>query len=476
MRAEDPPLDLEKAIQLALSKNYAIHIEAINLPIAEARVTEEYGRFDPSFQLRYQAAETGTPRPGQSPLIEASDAYDASFGGLTPWGLEYNFSGSTEDLRGTENGFAHNYGSFAGVNLRQPLLKNLGFGSGLTTIRIAKTNRKLSEWDYRQTLIDTITNVIFAYHNLYLATQNLRAAIRSRDSAANLLAENERRFQAGDVSTADVTSARARVAFREDSILRVERSVRFQSSVLRQLISDDRDPTVLNAPLVIAPPPPAPTYQVNAADDFRAALINRPDYQRSRLELQRSRLTRNFESNQRLPQLDLVGSYGYSGLGSTWPESRRNVQDRDVHSYTAGAVVTVPLTFAQQRGRYRAADLQLKQAETRVEQVEQQAMLDVGNAAADVETAQRRIATARRARELAQQSLDDELKLHRVGKSTTLFVLQAQEFLSQAELNEFDAISDAHKTIAEYDRQLGRTLEKHHVEIVEEKPRPAPRS
>jgi len=338
---------------------------------------------------------------------------------------------------------------------------DFGFGAGLYTVRIAKTDRALSEWDYRQALTDTITRVIDAYDDLYLATQSLRAAIRSRDLASSLVTENERRFQAG----ISAESARARAAVREDLILREDRLVKFRTNALRQLISDQRDLGFLQMPLLIAAPPPAPDLPVNPAQDFHQALAQRPDYQRSRLLVRRQRLSQTYADNQRLPRVDLVGSYGYYGLGGSWPESRRNLEDRSTHSYSAGAVVSVPLFFAQQRGRSRAAKLHVRQAETRAEQVEQQVLIDVANAADDVENTLKRITAARRARELSQLSLDNELKLHRAGKSSTQFVLQAQEVLSQAELNEFAATADAHKAAAEYDRQLGRTLEKHRIII-----------
>lgn len=476
------PLDLEEAIRLALAKNYAVRIESYNVPIAKARVLTEYGRFDPSLQLGYHYSSTGTPQSvvattGIRPPaeVEKQDSYTAGVAGLTPWGMSYNIGGSLDKQRGGLSSAAPEFNSFAGVNLTQPLLRDFGFGATLSTVRIAKTDRALSEWDYRQTVMDTITSVIIAYHDLYLSTQNLRAALRSRELATSLLTENERRFQAGNVAESDVTAARARAAFREDLILRADRAVKFQTTLLRQLISDERDPILLNRPLEILPPLPVQDFKVNPAEDAHLALAQRPDYQRSRLLVRRSEINRTFESNQRLPKVDLVLSYGYSGLGSSWPESRRNLEDRDARTYAAGAVVSIPLTFAQQRGRYRVANLQVKQAEIRVEQAEQQVLLDVANAAADVETTQKRISAAHRARELAQRSLDDELKLHRAGKSSTLFVLQAQEFLSQSEINEFASISDAHKAVAEYDRQLGRTLEKHRVQLIDPKRVDAPK-
>ena len=92
-------------------------------------------------------------------------------------------------------------------------------------------------------------------------------------------------------------------------------------------------------------------------------------------------------------------------------------------------------------------------------------MVQVGNAAGRIETAQKRIQADRRARELAQATLDAEEKRLRVGQSSTFFVAQQQELLSIAEVREAAAMADYHKALAEYDRQLGLTLEKLNVAI-----------
>ena len=116
-------------------------------------------------------------------------------------------------------------------------------------------------------------------------------------------------------------------------------------------------------------------------------------------------------------------------------------------------------------GRYRAARLQQRQSETQLQQVEQAIVVLVGNAAGQIETAQKRIQANRHARELAQATLDAEVKRLRVGQSSTFFVAQQQEILSIAEVREAAAQSDYAKALAEYDRQLGVTLEKLRIDI-----------
>lgn len=466
------PIKLEEAIQRALAKNYAIKVEGFDAAIAAARVTESLGKFDPVFSGSYTYTESHNPLLTFDPstgfrlnVREENDQYDLGLGGILPWGMTYRLGGTSTNSRGSFNAYADNFNTFAGVSGIQPLLRDFGFSATLASIRIARANRGASEWQFRQAVIDTVTQVIYAYHDLNFAHAYLRSATRSRDLAAELLAENEKRFKVGSMSEYDVTSARSSVASRQENVLTANRQVLDAENALKQLISDDRTTALLDQRLPIEPPPPAPIIVVDAATDFTLALENRPDYQQAKLGLQISDINARLQLNQLLPRVDLVGSYGHNGYDSDRSVSRQQVKDREYRSSSWGVVVSVPLTFTTERGRYRAAKLQQRQSETRRQQVEQAIVVLVGNAAGQIETTQKRIQVNRQARELAQATLDAEVKRLRVGQSNTFFVVQQQEILSIAEVRLAAAQSDYAKAIAEYDRQLGVTLEKLNINI-----------
>jgi len=465
-------ITLNDAIQRALAKNYAIKVEGFTAAIASAHVTESLGKFDPVLSGSYNHSLNRNPlltfdaNTGlRNTTNDETQTYDVGLGGLLPWGMTYRLGGTTTNARGTFNGYADNFDSFAGLSGTQPLLRDFGFGATTASIRIARANRGISEWQFRQTLMDTITQVSYAYYNLGFASAILRSAIRSRDLAAELLAENEKRFKIGNMSEYDVTSARSRVASREESILIAERQLRNAENALKQLITDDRSTGLLDGRLVVEPPAPAPIVVVDPAADIRVALEKRPDYQQARLGLKSSEINRRLQLNQLLPRVDLVGSYGANGNDASRAVSRRQVQDQDYRSYSWGVVVSVPLSFTTERGRYRAAKLRQTQAETQLQQLEQAIVVFVGDAAGEIETTQQRIQVDRKARELAQATLDAEVKRLRVGQSSTFFVSQQQEILSAAEVREAAAHADYHKALAEYDRQLGVTLEKLNIHI-----------
>ncbi len=467
---------LDDAIHFALAKNYSIRISQLNTSINRANYWASWGKFDPAIQLDYTYREDASPQPtdpyGQvrppASLI-ATDTYDGTLQGLLPFGTQYSFGVNGQNYRGTFNSYTGQYYTFAGVTLTQPLLRNFGFGANLADIRIAKVNRSESEWQYKQSIIDTITNVMFAYYELQYAKHTLEVAKSSHESAANLVTENERRYQVGDRSQSDIVAAQARAAEREEAILFAQRAVIDSTNALRQLIYDQHNPALVSIPLDIIDAAEITPAKVDAAADFPRALTDRPDYQQAKLEVQRGRVNRSQKANQLLPEVNFVGSYGYNGFGLSWSASRQDVRDQDRRSYSAGAVFRMPLTLTTERGQYRAAKIQLQKSEVQLQQLEQAIMIDLATAAGQLETTHQRVLATSHARALAQQNLDSEIKKLHAGSSNTIWVLQFQEELAAVQLGEFRARADEQRAVAEYDRQIGNTLNHWHVSVIGDK-------
>ncbi len=467
-------LTLDDAVRRAVAKNFTIQSDSFDVAIAKARVLEQLGIFDPqltgSFTYRENEIPGSTFTAGLRDFtVSQSDDYSLGLAGLLPWGMSYTLGATSNNSRGTFNLFADSYSTFAGVTARQPLLRGFGFGNTTAQIRIAQTSRAITEWQFKQSVIDTVTRVIYAYYDLNFAHASLRSAQRSRELAAQLLDENEKRFRVGAMSQFDVTSARSRLANREEGILNAERFVREARNALKALISDERTMRLHEWQIEIDPMTTLPFTVVDARLDFQEALKKRPDYQQAQLNLKRSAINSRYQRNQLLPRVDLVGSYGYNGVDPSRETAQRLVRDQDHPNFSYGVQVTIPLTFTTERGRYRAAKFGQRQAEIDLAQVEQNIVVAVGNSAANIGTAHARVEAARRARELGEQTLDAEEKRLRAGTGNTFFVVQQQELLAFVEIAELRAEADYRKAVAEYDRQIGITLEKLNISVAEPK-------
>ena len=465
--ASGPHVTLDQAIRLALEENQNIKVEAYSPQIARANWVAALGQFDPAltFNRSYSRNDSLAAADPISLNQIKTDTYGAAVQGLMPWGLTYSVGANAENQRGTFNRFTDQYATFAGVNFTQPLLRGFGFGANLVNVRVARANRSISEWQYRQTLIDTVTNVINAYSNLVLAHDELRIAHGSRDLAATLLTQNEQRLKAGSSAQSDVTTARAQVAQREENILLAENAVLQSDNQLRELMGEKAFPR--GQPLLVIDPPAPLAVTVDPAKDLSAAYSQRPDYQAARVGITIDRANESSARNQLLPQLNLVASYGYNGLDRNFAASRHLVGTEDFPSSSIGFNVSIPLTDAQGRGRARAARLQRQQAETDLKRLEADIAVDVANAASQIETSAQRVAADRTAYNLANQALSDEEKKLRAGSSSTLAVIQAQQILISEENSVASALAAQRQAAANYDRELGATLQRYTITLAD---------
>lgn len=459
-------LTLDDAIRLALERNAQIQVESYGRSIARADWLTAMGHFDPALTFRRSYREDAALSSANvivADLIK-TDNYSLAFEGATPWGMNYSLGGSAQNQRYPQNGYTDSYVTFGGITITQPLLRGFGFGANLVGVRIAKADRRIADWQFRQTAIDVVTNVIGAYSDVAYAQQLVRIAQRSRELAAGLLAENEKRFKVGSISESDVTQARARTATRDEFILVAQQGLRDATNRLRQLIGETSFPIDPGAMAIVPADPPEPG-PMDVAQDLQKALATRPDYQAAKLGLVKRQATDAAARSQLLPQVDFVGSYGYNGLDRDFAASRRMVQNHDNRSYSAGVVVSVPLTFAEGRGRARSARLHLRQAETDLTRLEQDIAVSIAHAAGTLETAYKRVEADRGAYELAKQALDAEIKKLRAGTSSTFVVLNLQGELISTENSFYNAVADLRRAYAAYDRELGRTLEVHNVSL-----------
>ncbi|HZL47116.1 MAG TPA: TolC family protein [Opitutaceae bacterium] len=478
LAAQDAPthLTLDDAIRLALANNRSIKVDTYSRAIGRASLLAAYGSFDPaltfnrSYSEQYTSSQPSADNGFLPPAtLVQTDYYSLALVGIMPWGTQYSIGGTSVNQRGPYNGFTNNFLTTGGVNITQPLLRGFGFSGSSANLglRVAKANRAISDWQYRQTVIDTITNVIVAYSDLIAAHASLRTAQRSRDLAAGLVAENEKRFKVGSMSENDVVSARAKVALREQGILFATQAVRDTDNRLRLLLGEHAFSN--EGPLLAIAPAEPPELTLHVAEDLKKSYELRADFQQARFGLDKSRYNAAYARNQLLPQVDFVGGYGYTGYDKNFAASRRMVSNEDSRAYSAGVQVSVPLTFAQGRGNARAARLQHRRDEENLEFLKENIALSVTAAAGDVETTRKRVEAARAALDLAQKTLDAELKKLRAGTGTSTFVvLNYQDQLAEVEANYYQALADQRRAVAVYDREIGTTIDRYHIVLSKE--------
>jgi len=483
LRAEEAlDLTLQKAIQLALAKNFRIKTATFSPKIAKEQQRSTSGKFDPTLEasttfdssqreLRTLGTDLQVPTLANGDLADALFAsqsgteFSTSIVGLLPWGLTYDIGPTLNiDHDNRRNPQFTRYNSFVGLTLAQPLLKNFGTDVNLADVRIARANTAISQWELRQQVIDVVTDTITVYCELYFSIENLAVERRSRALAAKLMEDNEKRAEIGVMSPLDVMQARSDLASREERVLVAERTVANNENFLKQLVTDEVT-RILETRLEITPPRLPDNDPPNLERDLPRAFEIRPDYRQALLDIQKRQITVIFTRNQALPRLDLTGSLGINGIDTDLSASFERVsgQQNNNLAWNIGALFSVPIPNRTGTGNREVSKLEALRALVELKRLEQAILVEADNAAGQIETTRKRVEVTGVARDFAQQTLDAaQIRLEN-GTTTTFEVLQFQRDLATTEANAYRAQADAIQAIAVYARLIGATLERNRI-------------
>jgi outer membrane protein len=130
-----------------------------------------------------------------------------------------------------------------------------------------------------------------------------------------------------------------------------------------------------------------------------------------------------------------------------------------------GLTVNIPIRNRAAQATQVRSELEFRQAQMRLQQIENQVGIEVRNAQYSVQQNRASVDSAKAALDLARESLDAEQKKYQFGTSTTTLVLQYQSQLATAESNLVNATVAYEKSRVELARATGTLLDEDHVNI-----------
>jgi len=124
-----------------------------------------------------------------------------------------------------------------------------------------------------------------------------------------------------------------------------------------------------------------------------------------------------------------------------------------------GLSLNIPIRNRAAQATQVRSELEYRQAQMRVQQIENQVRIEVRNAQFAVQQNRASVAAAQAAVALGHQSLDAEQKKLNLGASTSTLVLQNQSALATAESTLVSAMAAYEKSRVELDRATGLLLD-----------------
>jgi outer membrane protein TolC len=367
-------------------------------------------------------------------------------------------------------------------SFRQHLLQGFGIAPNNRFIRIAKNNREISDVAFRLQVTTTVTQIENIYWNLVNASEDVKAKQRALDLANRLLTDNQKQVKIGTLAPIEVVRAQSQVASASQDLLVSQTNLQLQQLLMKNAISRNLvDPQLMAAEVL-----PTDTMQVPAVepvvpteDLIAEALSHRAELAVANIDLTNRGINTRAAKNALLPTLDLVGSYGTTGMGGVpttlapnapttgFGDALSSAFSNDFPTYTVGFNLNIPIRNRAAQAIQIRSQLEYRQAQMRVQQLENQIRIEVRNAQIGVQQNRARVEAARKGRQLAYETMDAEQKKYALGASTTYNVLQTQQALSAAESNLITATAAYEQSKVEMDRATGLTLANLGIQLVE---------
>ena len=469
-------LTLNECVGIALENNLDLKIEKITRQEARLDGKIARGGYDP--ELTVSAKRNYDKTTGQSAGTAAgalevletetdSDAYEASVGGATALGgLSYDVGTKLGDSSGTrgENPFDTSTGS-AGVTLTQPLLK--GFKTDDTRYRVILADKQSAEAavQLEGRLQDILAQVDTAWYGLIQAREGIRVQEDAVRLATQLYEDNRRKVQIGAMSILDEKQAESQAAAARAALSSARRTYAEAQNQLKTLIFADlrnyRDLEINAAGELSAEP-----VETDAQASSTRALENRPDLRQARMALERQGITVNYQRNQTLPSLDLVGGYGLAASHEdSYGSAIDQIQSADEPYWTARLVLAFPLGNRAAENQHAQSLAAAEKLSLQLRQLEETALVEVDNAATSVSTGLEQVQATKEARKYAEQALEAEQRKLERGESTSFIVLQLQRDLTLVRKAEIQALADYNQQLSTLALAEGAMLERHGVTL-----------
>ena len=424
---------------------------------------------------------TGTPSLiSETTLANAGIQRGFSTGAVA--GLMFN--NSHQALNSLRTAYNPYTGSNLGLNVSQPLLRGFGLGLNRRFIRIAGDEQKIGGLLFQQQLIASVYGVIRLYTDFVALYQDVKVKQESVMTAERLLSDVSAQVEEGTLAPVEQTRAHAQVFSTRQDLANSQGLLEEQEAILKNVLTrqGNEDLEVRLAHII-----PTDTLEIPAQDNIQPiqdlvaeALANRPDLRQARLQIDISRIGLQGSKNATLPEVDLLGVVANSGLAGALNPLQPSadpaliggfggvldqILSRRYPTYGIGLQLNLPLRNRIAEADFARDQIQVKQSEVRLRQLENQARLEVEDAIIALRRARASADAAAQARQFQQESLAVEQAKFDVGASTSFFVIQYQSLLAQAQSTEVAAKSAYVKARAALERAIGSILTENGISV-----------
>ncbi len=479
--SETLPLTLQETVERVLKNNISISVQSYNSKINAQSIFDREADFDPTINFEFTLSEETRQRVTTEFLPDPKRRnkdydWDLSVSQKLITGGDYEFSIDSNKSETSSSRSLLNpvYSADLELTVTQPLLKDFGIDLNKREIYIAKNDQKISDHQFTEKVIDTLTEAENIYWDLVFSIEDLKVKETSLQRARDLEKQVKAQVDVGTLAELEILQAKSEVASRDEQLLNAQNLIEDNEDNLKSILNVSFDSEEGLKKIIPADSPVfEPGNKKSLEEALKAALTHRPDLLAKKKELDNRNIEAKYNENQMLPTLDLVGSLGLNGLSGDSSTTNGAYDTALSEAFSTkfglwefGLNLSYPLGNRAAKSQLAAKRLEVTQLLLDIKDLEKNIVVEVREAHRQIETNIKRVQATRVARKLAEEKLNAEEKKFEVGLSTSFNVLEFQEDLAEEQSNAIKAVIDYNKSLNRLNQVIARTLEAHDIKLV----------
>lgn len=481
-------LSLRDCLAMAMNQNLDIRVQDFERGISGEGVDTARSTFDSTVTAQFSENEinnqNANPFAGTSLFEIKTRQFSSNWSDPTMWGGNFDVRFSGLKQRSTFSTLNPSFETELELTYQQSVLRNWGVDVNEAPITIARNNVRISESEFRNSVLGTIEATEAAYWELAFAHRDLAVKLTSHELARELLKINRAKVRVGALAPLDVTQAEAGVASRTQDVIVAVGVLLNAEDALRQLLNPDRGHAIWSSTLMPGDDPPFVPEAPDESEAIAVAMENRPELEQQRIAIENNALQEKIDRKAKQWDLVVAGRYNLEGLegrgdfcldpfdpttcitlDTDFFDAVDGLSETEFADWTLQATVTIPIGNRAAKARHNTSRLRHAQSRVRMENLKLAAEIDVRQKVRDVQVNIARVSAAEANIVLQEKNEEAEQKRFENGMSTSFQVLEIQEDLATAKSQENRARVDYQKSLAALERAKGTLLEARNIQV-----------
>lgn len=416
-------LDLEKALEIALSENPTVKVANKEIEKKKYAKKGSYAALFP--QLSFGADYNRTLKK----QVMYMDGFDSGMGtgAGTPPGSSDGSSSDMDLSKGIKVGRDNNWS--LGFNASMPLVN----ASLWKSLSISGIDVELAVEQARSSKIAMVNQVKKSYYNVLLANDSYHVFKESYDNAMQNYLDIKKKYEQGTVAEFDLIRADVTVKNSEPNMLQAQNALTLAKWQLKALLGMDLDTGIECSGTLT-------DYENELFADFLSTdttLANNTDLKQLDIQSKQLGKTLLMQKFDYLPTLSLTGLYQWTSMNNDF-----KFKDYRWNPYSViGVSLSIPIfTGGSKYYKIRQTRVSMEQLDLQREDTERNLQLAVKQNIDNMNTCVKQFDAARKGVEQAERGYLISQKRYDTGAGTLLEMNDAELALTQARLNFNQAI------------------------------------